>query len=492
MYSISDLKKFKTCPRLYFLEKRNPPPRPPQFIRLDRTIRDLAARKLHIPPEQVFIGHTGDAKEKAVTALRTYRWLMKARFEAGKLRVKVPFLHKNGAAWDLYFTSLSLYPPATDLLYYKSVVWVLMQNGVKIRKIQLLHLNETYVRHGEPDPEALFVRSDSFYNAHHHPTLRVREAIAQCTDDPLAIMEKMARAALSDCPEAVYTSHCRGRSTCRFYARCFPLEAQAPHNSILTLSDSAGRRAMWENGRMRLKDAALDEIEGTAQQYAEIMADRKGGQFVDRLALRSWLKRLREPISFLDFEWERYALPPYDGMRPLGVLPFEYSLHVQKQNGTLTHTVFLATHDDRKEIIRSLLQNIPARGSIVAYNATGAEMLRIQELAEQFPEYKEALLKLNERMLDLQIPFMTGMVYDTRLAGHWSLKKIMSLLQEERSYRDLDIQEGMAAVYQWRLLDREEPGVDREAIVSALKAYCSMDTYAMTVVLRWLRSLARK
>ena len=204
----------------------------------------------------------------------------------------------------------------------------------------------------------------------------------------------------------------------------------------------------------------------------------------------AWLSQLKPPISFLDFEWERYALPPYDGMRPLGVLPFAYSLHVQEQNRILTHTFFLSVHDDREKMIQSLLREIPAQGSVVAYNAVGAEMIRIQELAEQFPKYETALWKLNKRMIDLQVPFTSGMIYDTRLAGHWTLKKIMSLLQD-KGYQNLSIHDGMEAVYQWRHLERKEQNADAEAIVADLKAYCSMDTYAMVMVLGWLEALVQ-
>ena len=50
----------------------------------------------------------------------------------------------------------------------------------------------------------------------------------------------------------------------------------------------------------------------------------------------------------------------------------------------------------------------------------------------------------------------------------------------------------MNAVFAWRHLDYREENIDKEAIISNLKEYCAMDTYAMLVVYRWLLSLARK
>ena len=60
----------------------------------------------------------------------------------------------------------------------------------------------------------------------------------------------------------------------------------------------------------------------------------------------------------------------------------------------------------------------------------------------------------------------------------------------DRSYQDLDIHHGMEAVFQWRYLDREDESADLEKIARELKEYCGMDSYAMTVIFRWLRSLA--
>ena len=98
------------------------------------------------------------------------------------------------------------------------------------------------------------------------------------------------------------------------------------------------------------------------------------------------------------------------------------------------------------------------------------------------------LLYMNERMKDLQFPFEYGLVYDTRMSGSWSLKTIMNML-DDKGYSDLNIAQGMDAVYQWRILDREEDDSRTREIIQELKEYCSMDTYAMSVIYRWLMGL---
>ncbi len=62
---------------------------------------------------------------------------------------------------------------------------------------------------------------------------------------------------------------------------------------------------------------------------------------------------------------------------------------------------------------------------------------------------------------------------------------------EENSYQELDIRHGMEAVFEWRHLDREEAGIDRQRIIEDLKAYCSMDSYATAAVFKWLNEIAQ-
>ena len=106
-----------------------------------------------------------------------------------------------------------------------------------------------------------------------------------------------------------------------------------------------------------------------------------------------------------------------------------------------------------------------------------------------FPEYSKPLMKIYSRIVDLQLPCDLGIVYDTRMKGHYSLKMIMSLLNDV-GYSELEISQGMDAVFNWRSLDKLESKEEKEIVIENLKSYCAMDTYAMIVVYRWLKKLA--
>lgn len=488
MYHISDLKKYLRCPIIYFYDQHAEKKEYQPFVRLDEKITDLAMQKLNI--KKAFVGQKGDECSLALDALKKERWLVKARFEYHNLRIKVPFLHRVKQGWDLYFLYTGIYPHGDDSLFYCANLWVLENLGIHIHKMRIMHLDAEYVRGDELDLKKLFVVSDYLYNNKNNPTISFAEHVKSHMRDFDGILKEMEQFDLDVCPEPIRKPNCTGRVKCRYYATCFKEEKKEEDNSILHLFCSQYRYQMKKEGILYLKDADLDRIEGSRVQFAQIQADRNGGLFVDRLALKQWLSLIQYPISFLDFEWERFAVPPYKGMKPYDVLPFEYALYVLHEDGTMDHKVYLNVHDDRRNMAENLIRDIPETGSVIAYNATGAEMIRIQEFADLYPDLKDKLLCINQRMEDMQIPFMSGIIYDTRMRGQWSLKVIMAMMDDAR-YSDLDINQGMEAVYQWRHLDYDDetPLEQKQKIIDDLKKYCGMDAYAMTVVYHWMCKL---
>lgn len=104
--------------------------------------------------------------------------------------------------------------------------------------------------------------------------------------------------------------------------------------------------------------------------------------------------------------------------------------------------------------------------------------MRLRQLANQYPEYRIQLEQLANRMIDLQSPFENGCFYDLRQRGKSSLKTLMPLFSSRASYEQLDIHNGMEAVFAYRqaLLSKDPDEVAK--IGQQISEYCSMDTYA--------------
>ncbi|MGN1277032.1 MAG: DUF2779 domain-containing protein, partial [Floccifex sp.] len=215
------------------------------------------------------------------------------------------------------------------------------------------------------------------------------------------------------------------------------------------------------------------------------------GTFVDVAALVPWISQIQYPVSYLDFEWDTFAIPPYSDMKPFDVLCFQYSLHVEQKNGDLNHFDFFGSGDCRIQFIESLLASIPKEGTILVYNMEGAEKLRLIQLANQFPQYKTELESIWSRMLDLAKPFELGAFYDNKMRGHYSLKNLLPIFTEDVSYHELDIQNGMNAVFAYRTFDRATP-TQKEEISKQIREYCAMDTYSEFIIYHGLLKELKK
>jgi hypothetical protein len=174
-------------------------------------------------------------------------------------------------------------------------------------------------------------------------------------------------------------------------------------------------------------------------------------------------------------------------------MPFQYSLHVLKRGCELEHYEYLGSFDTdpRRELCKRMLEDIPASGSILAYNM-GFELARIKSLAEIYPQYHDALLAMTDRFVDLIEPFRSGAYYHPNFNGSFSIKSVMPALiedEEELSYDSLAIHEGGMATEAFLSLDRLEDQAIADKVREDLLAYCRLDTLAMVRIWSKLEEL---
>lgn len=479
MYHLSDIKKFLRCERLYLYSRDEDNVFKP-FLRSDENIIDLI--KEHLGIGECFSGIRNDGNDKFFSAKNDHEWFIRPRFMDGEFRINIPLMHKlEDGSFDLYFLYYGTIIKDLDILTYRCSVKVLDRLGIETNCIYLIYLNGDYVYEDSLDTSGLFLITDEY---------RGRKIIDIVRDDDFSydsVIGRMKRSSFESA-RAQKNRNCRQNGLCEHYRDCFPDEEEYPDDSILTLVSSQNKNIMLDEGIEYLRDADPERIEGNKVQYAQIMASRNGGLFIDRNALGKWLEKLDErPISFIDFEWDRYLVPSYPRMRPLDVLCFEFALYYIDEEGRMEHRTFVSTGDCRRDFVEALFEYLPSSGPILAYNAYGAECLRLKELGEMFPEYRERLEGIIARFTDMATPFNEGVVYDVRMQGNFTLKKLVDICSEY-SYDDLDIYDGMEAVYSWRDIDKKND-VDEQEILSNLREYCSLDAYGLFLVYRWLIKL---
>ena len=174
-------------------------------------------------------------------------------------------------------------------------------------------------------------------------------------------------------------------------------------------------------------------------------------------------------------------MPIWKGTRPYQQIPFQFSLHVLDEQGALTQTHFLdlSGGDPSEPFAHALVAACRSHGPIFVYNA-GFETARIRELASRFTHLSEALLAINERVVDL-LPIAREHYYHPSQEGSWSIKKVLPAVVPELRYDELDgVQDGGMAMDAFLEAIHPETGKERKAVLEQqLLAYCCLDTYAM-------------
>jgi hypothetical protein len=253
---------------------------------------------------------------------------------------------------------------------------------------------------------------------------------------------------------------------------------------------------------------ADSDIKLSSNQLIEVNSFLENKSHIERRSIRRFLKKVKYPLYFMDFETTYPAVPEFDNSRPYQQIPFQYSLHcMESKNGEPKHFEFLPENpsaDPRPEFIRRLLTDTQRPGSILVFNQK-FEITRLKEIARDFPEFAEEINERILRCIDLMEPFKNKHYYKPEMRGSYSLKVILPTIAPELSYDNLQISGGDAAGNEFLRLREETDPTEIQKIRTSLLEYCKQDTYGLIVILKeleressftarlvgWIRSAAR-
>jgi Domain of unknown function(DUF2779) len=286
-------------------------------------------------------------------------------------------------------------------------------------------------------------------------------------------------------PDIPIGSHCTRPYDCPFMDHCFKGVSEP---SIFTIP-RIGAGKIDELIRLGITGVAdiPDSFPLSEGQklYAKLCGT--GSRKINRPAIRDELSSLRYPLWFLDFETQSDAIPRLNGLGPYGQYPFQYSLHILKEDGTPEHREYLHpdTTDPREPLARTLIDDIGGEGTIIAYNAPFEKRV-ISELAEYLPESAARLQALNGRFFDLLLIFKRH-YFDPAFGGSNSIKKVLPVLVPGLSYKSLEVQSGDSAQLAWAEMISTADPARRTSLARSLKEYCALDTLSMVEILKYLK-----
>nr|MBP9691684.1 DUF2779 domain-containing protein [Candidatus Woesebacteria bacterium] len=404
--------------------------------------------------------------------------ILQGRFEAGGITCIFDVLQKVGDhEYDLIEIKSSTEVKEEhicDLAFQKIV---LENAGIRIRKLFVIFVNNKYVKKGDIEIEKLTVREDV--------TEQVIESIPQTRED---IKQALAVCTASSMPDPsprhvrvgkigewllIYETLVPGRQKYDIYDLCRP-------NAELI-------GELEDRGVQMISDIP-DDVTLHPKQKAQVQATKASSQIVSRGEIHTFISELKYPLYFFDYETFSTVIPEFDGTHPYQQVPFQYSLHMMDEDGSISHAEYIHTENSNpgKDLLEQLRDNMGDTGSVLVWYKP-FEMGRNKELAEMFPGYATFMNDVNDRIVDLMTPFSEGWFLDKKFMGSASIKKVLPVLISEFSYEKLDIQEGQTASRTWKELVLEGKHADKkEVLVRQLLEYCKMDTLAMVELFKYL------
>ncbi|GIX20959.1 MAG: hypothetical protein KatS3mg120_2635 [Erythrobacter sp.] len=351
-------------------------------------------------------------------------------------------------------------------------VWVMRAAGVALRRASIRHINKDFVLAREGDYRGLFTDADL-----------IGELEGIIAARPALVAE--ARAVLSgDEPERAMGDHCTTPFPCEFAAYCSRNLPQGPQWPVTILPNGGGKRWL-ARGVEDLLDLTEEDL---GDRHARILAaTRDGAPFHDAEGARRAMADWGWPRAWLDFETVAPAIPRWIGTRPYQQIPFQFSLHLERRGGRMTHHAFLSCDgsDPRRACAEALVAHIPEGATIIAYNAA-FERSVLRDLAGAFPDLAPRLEAMAAATVDL-LPVARNHWYHRDQRGSWSIKAVLPTIAAGLDYGALEVKDGGDAQAAW--FEAADPAcapARRAALEEALKAYCARDTWAMVAVARAL------
>ncbi|MBD3366314.1 DUF2779 domain-containing protein [candidate division WWE3 bacterium] len=449
---------------------------------------ELYAEKLY--PEAIKLGFDNYEEyrylpEETLLALEQgAETILQGRFEADGLTCIVDILDRvDKDTFDLIeIKSSTKVKPAHEYdLAFQTIV--LEKAGINVRNISIIHVNNKYVKNGKIDPEKITTEVDV--------TESVRDLLDLTKEQISKAREVLERKEMPDLSPRYANK--LGISRTRWFHEWLDvykhLNPDLDPYSIYYLSyPNEEQIAELEDSRIEFIKDVPEELALRDKQKFQIICTRDDKRIIDKEKIQEFLSTFEYPLYFFDYETMSSVIPKFDGFQPYKDYPFQYSLHMQKTpNSEITHEEYLHIEptNPMPGLLEKLKKDIGNKGSIITWNMSYEKSCN-KCMAEFYPEYKKFLDSVNERIVDLMIPFSKMWFVDKDFYGSASIKKVQPVLVPDKSYKEMDVSDGLKARRMWTETILEGKNEEqREKIINDLSEYCTLDTLAMVEIFKF-------
>jgi hypothetical protein len=349
--------------------------------------------------------------------------------------------------------------------------WVIGGAGVPLDSMSIAHVDTSFVYEGDGGYRGLLKRVD------------VTEEIEACIAEVPDWIRQFRKILAGRMPKIEIGRQCSKPFDCPFIAHCsqgqpeYPVDLLPHGGNVVATLRAAGYRDL------RKVPASL--IEGSKHKL--IWRVTKSGKPEIDARVRKLMRELPYPRFYLDFETIQFAVPIWKATQPYEKLPFQWSCHIEREGGDLTHREFidLSGEPPMRAFAESLVKNLGERGPIIVYSHF--ERTIIKALAARYPDLDRPLNKLIGRLRDL-LNIMENSYYHRDMKGSWSLKAVLPTVAPDLDYASVgEVQDGGDAQSAFiEIIDPATSGERKRQLTHDLKEYCKLDTLAMVRLARFL------
>ena len=417
-----------------------------------------------------------DSLEKTLEALKKRKVLFEPSFKVGSLYARADILRPVKGQWDIIEVKQG---GSVKEVYFHDVSfqrYVYEKAGLSIRKCFIMHVDTSYVMKGKLNPRKLLKLED----------ITKEVEIAQSgIEDRIGCMLDIVH--LKESPSVKLSKGCTSPYECPVN-ECWDF---LPEHHVFHLY-RAGQKAfeLYEKEIYAIADIP-DDVKLTEHQEIQRQCAKTGETFVHAESLKHFLNTLHYPLCYLDFESFSSAIPFYSGTRPFQAIPFQFSLHVIKDNKSKAkHYSFIHSgkSDPRLKFLKSLKKVLSKEGTIIAYNQSFEKSV-LNTLCVMYPKYRKWVGLVNDRIVDLIVPFRSFYYYSPKQKGSASLKNVLPAVTG-KDYKDLDISNGNDASLAYLEMVRGKASKkDKDKIKKDLEKYCGLDTEGMVWIVDELRRI---
>ncbi len=434
------------CPKRLFLYKFKPDlaneqDEQQQAIFVAGTNAGLLARKLFeggvdASPSDTFSYQKSVADTQRY--LKTHNVIYEAAFQFEGVMCAVDILVREGRTWHAYEVKSTNSVKEQHKLDAALQYYILKNSGLPLSDFSVVTFNRAYVRLGDINVQQLFIAES------------VKDFAEEQTEFVTSKIDELKKVVASKKEPIIEPGDfCFKPYECNFTEHC------------------------WKDIPEEIEEVDVSDV-----------------PFIDRKALKEFIKKVDYPLYYFDFETIQYGVPEFDYSSPYQQIPFQFSIHVQENPGAeVKHYSFLGDgiNDPREQLIQKMMKLLGTKGSIFGWWIS-FEQGRIKELAKSFPKYEKELFAINDRMIDLIKPFKSEAFYHPEFKGSASLKSVLPVVVPELSYEALAIQEGGTASFVYSQLKSMDEKTSAENINNLLE-YCHLDTLAMVKIWEKLKNL---